>query len=150
MAGRSWHRHLAPSDQRSSSGIRQDGDSLPLQRSTRRPGSNFSMTSDEVTCSCPRCGQEPPPIPTTLPTGLPAMEGNVEALREWLLDHYGVTTSNMCEHHPLTLMKGEPLQLHVDSNATTVAIHKPALVPLHWQDKVYADLERDIRIGFIE
>ena len=78
------------------------------------------------------------------------MEWNAEALREWLLDHYGVTTSNMCEHHLLTLMKGEPLQLHVDSNTTTVAIHKPALVPLHWQDKVYADLERDIRIGFIE
>ena len=44
------------------------------------------------------------------------MDGNVEALRERLLDHYGVTTFNMCEHHPLTLMKGESLQLHVDSN----------------------------------
>ena len=56
----------------------------------------------------------------------------------------------MCEHQPLPLMKGDPLQRHVDSNDTTVAIHKPALVPLHWQDKVYADLERDSRIGFIE
>ena len=44
-------------------------------------------------------------------------------------------------------MKGEPLELHVDPTAKPVAIHKPALVPLHWQDKVYADLERDVRIG---
>ncbi|CAC5409692.1 unnamed protein product [Mytilus coruscus] len=39
-------------------------------------------------------------------------------------------------------MNCEPLQLHVDPNATPVAVHKPALVPIHWQDKVYADLER--------
>ena len=47
-------------------------------------------------------------------------------------------------------MKGEPLRLHVDPNAVPVAIHKPALVPIHWQDRVYADLERDVRIGVLE
>ena len=41
-------------------------------------------------------------------------------------------------------------QLHVDPNAKPVAIHKPALVPIHWQDKVYADLERDDRIRVLE
>ena len=107
-------------------------------------------TSDELTCSCPRRSQEPPPMPTTLPEGLPAIEENVEALKQWLLDYYGATTFNVCEHQPLPLMKGEPLQLHVDPSAKPVAIHKPALVPLHWQDKVYADLERDVRIGVLE
>ena len=144
MGGRSRHRHqghlwLHPINAAALLCLRQDGDSLPLQRSTRRPVSHLAWlpccchrTFNHRRLYCPRCGQEPPPIPTTLPTGLPAMDGNVEALREWLLDHYGATTFNMCEHHPLTLMKGESLQLHVDSNATTVAIHKPALVPLHW------------------
>ncbi|CAC5380509.1 unnamed protein product [Mytilus coruscus] len=47
-------------------------------------------------------------------------------------------------------MNCEPLQLHVDPNATPVAVHKPALVPIHLQDKVYADLERDVRIGVLE
>ena len=47
-------------------------------------------------------------------------------------------------------MKCEPLKLHVDPNATPTAVHKPALVPIHWQNKVYEDLERDVRIGVLE
>ncbi|CAG2234961.1 unnamed protein product [Mytilus edulis] len=82
--------------------------------------------------------------------GLKATKEHVESLKEWLLDYYGATTFNVCEHQPLWLMNCEPLQLHVDPHATPVAVHKPALVPIHWQDKVYADLERDVRIGVME
>jgi len=106
--------------------------------------------SDESPCYCPRRSQSPPPIPTALPPGLSSVEENVGALREWLLDYYGATTFNVCEHQPLPLMTGDALQLHVDPKAKPVAIHKPALVLLHWQDKVYADLERDVRIGVLE
>ena len=110
-----------------------------------------SMDScEEVTCSCPRRQPEPPPMPTSLPSGLSPTEDNVEALKEWLLVYYGSTTFNVCEHQPLPLMKCEPLRLHVDPNAVPVAVHKPALVPIHWQDRVYADLERDVRIGVLE
>ena len=42
------------------------------------------------------------------------------------------------------------LHLHVDRNATPVAVHKPALVSIHWQDQLYSDLERDFRIGVLE
>ena len=115
------------------------------------PDVTASMDScEEYTCSCPRRQQEPPPMPTSLPNGLSPTEDNVEALKEWLLDYYGSTTFNVCEHQPLPLMKCEPLKLHVDPNAVLVAIHKPALVPIHWQDRVYADLERDVRIGVLE
>ena len=115
------------------------------------PDVTASMDScEEYTCSCPRRQQEPPPMPTSLPNGLSPTEDNVEALKEWLLDYYGSTTFNVCEHQPLPLMKCEPLKLHVDPNAVPVAIHKPALVPIHWQDRVYADLERDVRIGVLE
>ena len=48
------------------------------------------------------------------------------------------------------MMKCEPLQLHVDPDAKPVAIHKPALVPIHWQEKVFNDLERDVKIGVLE
>lgn len=106
--------------------------------------------SEDATCSCPRRRPSPPPVPTSLPPGLKATEEHVESLKEWLLDYYGATTFNVCEHQPLPLMNCEPLQLHVDPNATPVAVHKPALVPIHWQDKVYADLERDVRIGVLE
>ena len=74
----------------------------------------------------------------------------MEALKEWLLDYYSATTLNVCEHQPLSLMKCEPLKLHVDPNATPTAVHKPALVLIHWQNKVYEDLERDVRIGVLE
>ncbi|MCG7876793.1 MAG: hypothetical protein N0C90_10735, partial [Candidatus Thiodiazotropha endolucinida] len=115
------------------------------------PDVTASMDScEEVTCSCPRRQQEPPPMPTMLPNGLSATEDNVEALKQWLLDYYGATTFNVGEHQPLPLMKCEPLRLHVDPTAVPVAVHKPALVPIHWQDQVYADLERDVRIGVLE
>lgn len=104
----------------------------------------------EEQCSCPRRQRDPPPIPTTLPQGLTASEEHVNSLKDWLLDYYGATTFNVCEHQPLPLMVGEPLQLHIDPSATPVAIHKPALVPIHWQERVYADLERDVRIGVLE
>ena len=47
-------------------------------------------------------------------------------------------------------MSCEPLQLHVDPNAKPIAVHKPALVPIHWQEKGQAGLERDVRIGVLE
>lgn len=109
-----------------------------------------AVSQDEIPCACPRRVNDPPPMPTTLPSGLAPTKENVEALKEWLLNYYGSTTFNVCEHQALPLMKCEPLQLHVDPNATPVAVHKPALVPIHWQDKVYADLERDVRIGVLE
>ena len=109
-----------------------------------------SPVSIEVSCSCPRRQSEPPPLPTELPPGLEATEGNVENLRQWLLDYYGSTVFNVCEHQPLPLMSCDPLQLHVDPNARPIAVHKPALVPIHWQERVHADLERDVRIGVLE
>ena len=96
---------------------------------------------DDVTCSCPRRQKEPPPLPTKLPNGLSPTEDNVEVLKEWLLDYYGATTFNVCDHQPLPLMKWEPLKLHVDPNATPTAVHKPAIDPIHWQNKVYEDHE---------
>ncbi|XP_021367133.1 uncharacterized protein LOC110459276 [Mizuhopecten yessoensis] len=101
--------------------------------------------SEEITCSCPRRQTEPPTLPTTLPPGLRATEENIGTLTDLFLDYYGSTTFNVCKHQPLPLMKGEPLQLHVDPKVRPVV-----LVPIHWQDKVYAGIERDVRIGVLE
>ena len=67
-----------------------------------------------------------------------------------MIDYYSSTTFNVCEHQPLPKKKCEPLELHVNPDAKPVAIHKPALVPIHWQEKVYQDLERDVQIGVLE
>jgi hypothetical protein len=104
----------------------------------------------EGTCKCPIRSRQPPPLPTRLPDSISPTEENVDAIKEWLLDYYASSTFNVCEHQPLPIMSGEPLRLHIDSEARPVAVHKPAIVPLHWQDKVYEDLERDVRIGVLE
>ena len=101
-------------------------------------------------CSCPKRGQEPPPIPSKLPAGLTATKENVPALKEWLVNYYSATAFNTCEHQPLPMMNCEPLHLYVDPEAKPVAVHKPALVPIHWQEKVHQDLERDVRLGVLE
>ena len=66
------------------------------------------------------------------------------------MDYYASTTFNVCEHQPLPMMKCEPLKLFLNPEARPVAVHKPAPVPIHWQDKVYADLERDVALGVLE
>ena len=101
-------------------------------------------------CDCPKRTREPPPLPTTLPEGLSAEDKDVPALKQWLLEYYAATTFNVCEHQPLPMMACEPLKLFLNPDAKPVAVHKPAVVPIHWQEKVHADLERDVALGVLE
>ena len=48
------------------------------------------------------------------------------------------------------MMTGEPLRLYVDPDAKPYAVHKPAIIPIHWQEQVFNDLERDVRLGVLE
>ena len=121
------------------------------------PASNLTLfaaavdiETDSPRCSCPKRPDEPPPLPTSLPPGLQATPEGVPAMKEWILNHYAASTFNICEHQPLPMMGGEPLRLYVDPEAKPLTIHKPALVPVHWQDKVFQDLERDVRLGVLE
>ena len=51
----------------------------------------------------------------------------------------------------MSLMEGSPpLTLHINPEVTPVAVTKASPVPIHWVDKVRADLERDIALGVIE
>ena len=109
-----------------------------------------AVDMEDARCSCPQRSPQPPELPTHLPDGIPATNEHVPALKQWLLDYYAASTFNNCEHQHLPMMKCEPLQLHVDPNAKPVAVHKPALVPIHWQDKVFNDLERDVKLGVLE
>ena len=102
-------------------------------------------------CLCPPRPESPPPLPTVIPPSIDITEaGSVDKLRDWLLQYYAGTTFNTCEHQALPLMTGSPLQLHVDPQATPVACHKVVPIPLHWRERVKADLERDVRIGVLE
>ena len=43
-----------------------------------------------------------------------------------------------------------PIEIHVDPSAKLVAVHTPASIPLHWQDKVHENLLRDEAVGILE
>ena len=78
------------------------------------------------------------------------VEENVEKMKKWLLDRYGSSTFNTCEHQMLPDMEGPPIQMHVDPNARPVSVNTPAKVPIHWEKRVEEDLERDEAFGIIE
>ena len=103
--------------------------------------------SSHTECGCPK-RETPPPIPTNLP--YPATEEFRVDLQQYLLDRYKSSTFNTCEHQSLPPMAGPPMQLMVDSNATTVAHHTPVPVPPHWQEEVKAGLDQDVSLGVIE
>ena len=119
---------------------------------TQWPSEAVASVADQDTtpCSCPKRGTGPLPLPTELPHGLSATPENVPALKQFLLDYYSSTAFNTCEHQVLPMMKCEPLELHVDPAARPTAVHKPAAVPIHWQEQVHHDLERDVKLGVLE
>ena len=110
----------------------------------------FAASTEAPICSCPQRPAEPPPLPTSLPPGLNATPEDVPALKQWILDYYASSTFNTCTHQPLRMMTGEPLRLYVDPDAKPYAVHKPAIIPIHWQEQVFNDLERDVRLGVLE
>ncbi len=108
---------------------------------------SVATTSHQEECRCPR-RTKPPPPPTSMPHS--ATETNRELLTQYLLDYYRSSTFNVCEHQTLPMMDGPPMRLLIDTQATPTAHHSPIPVPLHWQDEVKADLDRDVRLGVLE
>ena len=99
-------------------------------------------------CGCLRRA-DPPLVPSAPPFKL--HKGNVQEVEAWLLDRYAASAFNNCPHQELPMMSGlPPLRILLKEGAETHAIHKPATIPIHWQEKVKADLERDITLGVLE
>ena len=97
-------------------------------------------------CGCPV--RSAPPEAISLPC--PATEENRGRLKEFLVSSFRSSTFNTCEHQPLPLMHGPPLEFKLKEGAEPFAIYSPAKVPAHWYDKVEADLKRDVALGVLE
>ena len=102
---------------------------------------------DLPTCNCPP-RTVVPDKPKSLPFD-PIPENNAK-MKQWLLHRYASSTFNTCPHRALPCMTGPPMAIHIDESATPKVCHKPAPVPLHWQQRVYEDLLRDEALGVIE
>ena len=97
-------------------------------------------------CGCPV--RELPPEPPAMPC--PATEENREQLMQFLKDTYRSSTFNTCQHQPLPMMHGPPMELFVKEDVRPHQVYKPAAVPVHWEAKVKADLDRDVALGVLE
>ena len=98
-------------------------------------------------CGC-LLRQSPPTRPSKLPFNCSAE--NIGKMKDWLINRYAASTFNKCTHQSLPFIKAEPMKLHTDENVTPVAHHTPAIVPLHFRDKVKEGLDADERLGVIE
>ena len=117
----------------------------PLEASSCEAVKQQSVQGCE--CKCPIRAEAPTP-PATLPFEPTA--ANVSKLEAWIRSAYAASTFNCCECQPLPKMHGPPLTIHMQDGVTPIASHSPIPVPLHWQKKVKAGLDRDEAIGVIE
>ena len=134
--------------------VEQDFPKIPMANSTIAATGIKKCVNDGVVhqgqtqCSCPPRTLAPS-SPARLPC--PATPDNIPKLQQYLLERYASSAFNCCENQALPLMSGSPpLQLHVDPQAKPVAVHRPALVPLHWQVAVKAGLDRDVQLGVLQ
>ena len=51
---------------------------------------------------------------------------------------------------PIPRMSGPQVEIHVKDDTIPKAVHKPAPIAVHWQEKVHADLLQDEKLRVIE
>ena len=78
------------------------------------------------------------------------MEENIPKMKAWLLNHFASSTVNQCPYQVQPVMTEPPLEIHLDPSASPRYVSTPSAVPLHWQEKVKADIDRDVRMGVID
>ena len=121
--------------------------SLGLGLPHRQPltmGSCSSLMQTKSHCGC-LTRQLPPIRPDTLP--FEPKEENTKKMKGWLLARFGDSTFNKCPHQTLPMMTGPPIKIHIDPTAIPVAVHTPALTPIHWCDEIKEQLDTDVRLG---
>ena len=108
---------------------------------------NKTGKNPECDCKCPE-RERAPDVPAEIP--FDPIPENVPKLEQWIRDYYAASAFNCCECQPLPDMHGPPVKIHLTEDAKPVASHSPIPVPLHWQKKVKAGLDRDVAIGVLE
>ena len=124
---------------------------LPSKESVETSSNNGmicgSTREDGGICDCPK-RMPVPGRPDKLP--FPCTPDNNGRMKTWLLERFKGSTFNKCPHQQLPTMSGPPVEIHIKDDAKPVASHKASTIPLHWQEKVHADLKQDEALGVIE
>ena len=106
-----------------------------------------SENDDFAPCGCMR-RQLPPGKPEHLP--FECTLDNAEKMKKYILDRWGASTFNQCPHQMLPVMEGPPISFHVANDAKPVRVSTPAPVALHLQERVKAELDRDVDLDVLE
>ena len=126
-------------------GIIADNTETPITPGDR----DRAVTSESprfAACGCP--ARTYAPEPRSPPCAL--VENNMPKLQAYLLEHHAASTFKTCEHQPLPLLHGSPLELAVDNAVKPTAHHTPATVPLHWMSKMKSGIDCDVSLGVFE
>ena len=98
------------------------------------------------------CGCQMRSLPPNRPTRLPfrCCPQNNADMRAWLIERYSQSTFNKCPHQKLENITGPELQFHMKPSAKFKVAHTPAMVALHDQEEVKAQLDADVALGVLE
>ena len=67
-----------------------------------------------------------------------------------MLDYFGGSTFNTCQHEPSPLMKTEPIRIHIDPDAVPKPAFTAATVPIHYREPVSEQIKQDLDRKVIE
>jgi len=112
----------------------------------KAPIDSTKKEDDLAPCGCPKRKNAPPP--PKLP--FEPTEENVDKLEQFLKDYYRSSTFNTCNHQPLPLIHGPPLEFQMKKDAKPVQVNVPATVPVHWLKKVREGIDADVSMGDLE
>ena len=95
----------------------------------------------------PVSGQQAPQWPKEIP--FPPSEENIDRLQDWLLQHFSGTMFNI-ERHPLPIMEGKPLHIHLKEDTEPYVCNTPADVAKYCEADVKQQLDKDVDQDVIE
>ena len=128
--------------------VQQQSDIAAARTNSTPAGKPAPCKSGVAECGCP-VRTVGPDLPQKLP--FTPTENNIPAMKSYMLDKYASSVFNQCPHQELPSIDAPAMKFHVNvKDMKPVCLKTPASIPLHWQDQVYAELERDIALGVIE
>ena len=121
------------------------GHSPGAKQVVRQPKGEHEPES-ELPCSCPRRDFVDPL--EVLP--MPATESIMEALEEFIKEHYKSSAFNKYKRQQWPITSGAPLKIHTPADAVCTYCRKAKKVPLYFRNGVRAGLEADVKKGVLK
>ena len=106
-----------------------------------------ALAENDGSCSC-----HPRTVVPNRPTARPfdCTEANNACLNAWLLQESVSSRFNTCSHCHMPCMTGLQVEIHLKEGANPKVVHTPAVILVHWHERIRHDLKRDEVFGVID